>query len=675
MAKAVLLLSLFAVGSALDSATLVNGVQDGIKKGQAELPTVHKEFSGRPDLEHDDGKARVDTGAHDLQKGVSGLMQTLEQTETLAKNIKQEIADAGKVAGANKDASAEASKAAKALKSMQQEAEQMSTVIQSGAKSETVGGFEVHDSTKQEVVHSKADMKKAWKEVMSTLPSLQKDLTSFHELMTNKYSADELTRDPVKLQAAVERVGAIESLIQSTDTLKSEAQSAGVIGLLAYTNPLLHLGILAESYVYCYPLVVMNETADRFPPKNTFVHEKKFGRPTTQVAAPNVDSVLSSAFIDLSDAPVILHVPAQRNAKSYYIAQVMDFYTNTIASIGTRTTGNGEGTFWIVPQGWKGSMSSDTDPRHTITSPTNWAWIIVRQVPIDDNDAINLLNKQEQFYFTTLGQYHDNGSRVRQNNGETSHSHPDKKGLPPTKWVAELSWAEFMSSCAHVIAQGNPLTPADPEKEVQLTMAGINIVNGTFSDPAGRAGALFGKVGALLGKATIYITFLLNPNRGNGWTWNKPNNGDFGKDYRTRAELALFGLGANLPKDECYAAHKLVTDSKVLRKLELPAAPPVRAFWSFTMYTKEMFVSSNKANKFAISNHNVVFNQDFSITMHFGNELAAEPGMKNYLPTPEKEWKLLFRGYWPMEAMLNREYQLPEITDADTGAAAKTEPR
>src|SRR5262249_46567696 len=68
-----------------------------------------------------------------------------------------------------------------------------------------------------------------------------------------------------------------------------------------------------EVYVYAYPLVLMDVTrqvATAKTPINTFQHKRAFPDPSaTDIGEPNVDVLYSTAWLDLSNGPVILSVP------------------------------------------------------------------------------------------------------------------------------------------------------------------------------------------------------------------------------------------------------------------------------------------------------------------------------------------------------------------------------
>ena len=72
------------------------------------------------------------------------------------------------------------------------------------------------------------------------------------------------------------------------------------------------------------------------------------------VASPNVDTLYSTAWLDLSEEPMVLAVPD--TSGRYYLMPVFDGWTNVFASPGARTTGTGAGSFAIVGPDWEGTI-------------------------------------------------------------------------------------------------------------------------------------------------------------------------------------------------------------------------------------------------------------------------------------------------------------------------------
>lgn len=123
--------------------------------------------------------------------------------------------------------------------------------------------------------------------------------------------------------------------------------------------------IAEDAYVFGFPLVLMEVTKDvstAVPkpqgfkaPINQFANWRAFPDSTyTDVVNPNVDTLYSLAWLDLAKEPIVMSVPDL--GKRYYLMQVMDAWTNVFASLGTRTTGGGKGTFAIVGPQWTGKL-------------------------------------------------------------------------------------------------------------------------------------------------------------------------------------------------------------------------------------------------------------------------------------------------------------------------------
>ena len=66
------------------------------------------------------------------------------------------------------------------------------------------------------------------------------------------------------------------------------------------------------------------------------------------IVQPNNDTLYTMGHLDLGrSAPLVLHVPAVPDRR-YYSFEFLDPYTNVFYDVGTRTTGDGAGTFLIT---------------------------------------------------------------------------------------------------------------------------------------------------------------------------------------------------------------------------------------------------------------------------------------------------------------------------------------
>jgi len=139
-----------------------------------------------------------------------------------------------------------------------------------------------------------------------------------------------------------------------------------------------------EAVVYGLPLVIMDITRlktsnvarpESFAaPVNQFVNVREFPDASFRdVVRANVDTLYSSAWLDLSKEPIVLSVPDTKGR--YYLMPMIDAWTNIFASPGKRTTGTKPGHFAISGPGWSGALPGGVTE---LKSPTNMVWIIGR---------------------------------------------------------------------------------------------------------------------------------------------------------------------------------------------------------------------------------------------------------------------------------------------------------
>ena len=92
-----------------------------------------------------------------------------------------------------------------------------------------------------------------------------------------------------------------------------------------------------------------------------------------------------------------------------------------------------------------------------------------------------------------------------------------------------------------------------------------------------------------------------------GWLTLSSRIGRYGTDYLLRAQLALLGIGANAPEESVYptaladSTGSLLTGAGryrlVFRRGQLP---PVRGFWSITMYDFDGFLGADAARRYSL---------------------------------------------------------------------------
>jgi hypothetical protein len=201
-----------------------------------------------------------------------------------------------------------------------------------------------------------------------------------------------------------------------------------------------------EAYLYGYPLVLMELT--RQVPMNQFRHAQAF--PTADfrtVVRPNVDTLYSSAWLDVSHEPIVLSVPDTHGR--YYLVQMLDAWTETFAVPGARTTGTKAGQFAIVGPEWRGTVPSHMT---TITAPTNLVWLIGRIQTNGPDDYPNVHTLQRGFRLAPLSATTDGISSP-----SLAASAPQPNAdLPPPARVAQMDAVTFFTSLADAMKHNPP---------------------------------------------------------------------------------------------------------------------------------------------------------------------------------------------------------------------------
>jgi DNA sulfur modification protein DndE len=418
-------------------------------------------------------------------------------------------------------------------------------------------------------------------------------------------------------------------------------------------------GIAAEAFVFGYPIVsmavtkrVMTNVAAPQPngraPVNQFA--SLYSYPTAafkDVVAPNVNTLYSSVWLDLSSEPLVIHLPDTKGR--YDVVEVLDMWTNVFAAPGKRTTGTMAQDILITGPRFSGQTPAGI--AHTYVAPTNEVWIIVRieAKGAKDYPVVNAL--QRQLSVTPMSSFRQPYTPPAGN------VDPNIDMSSPLKQVNAMSAETFFNNLAKEMAT-NGVGGAD--SSLLARMASIGIMVGqpfTMSNMQGDMAADIRR-GAKQGLEQISKHAMSMGTMTNGWHV-LPTCGNFGSDFLTRAAVALVGLGCNLPEDAVYP--KTTVDSqgqpltgeggsKYVLHFATGQTPPVMAFWSLTMYDSSSFLVANPINRYAVSSYDAMKrNADGSLTIYIQRESPGPDKQANWLPAPNGKFVLMLREYWPKE--------------------------
>jgi DNA sulfur modification protein DndE len=419
--------------------------------------------------------------------------------------------------------------------------------------------------------------------------------------------------------------------------------------------------IARDGFVYGYPLVIMEVTkriVTTATPAGTFVHMRSGPTPVFRiVVAPNGDTRYSSAWVDVSHEPQVLHVPDA--GKRYFVAQVMDAWTDVIADPTTRVPHSAPGDYAIVGPQWTGSLPAGVT---AVRSSTNDVWVLARTRNVAGDDPSVITAIQQQYRIVPLSHFGDPAYQAPP--GVMRDPNTDTGPTPPSI-VAGMSGITYFNFLATALV-ANPPRAADAP--IVARLAAIGIVPGKALDASTIDPALSAALDAGVrdGLALVQAYDAPGVRHINGWRYTA-NTGRFGTDYVYRAFVALTLLAANLPEDAVYpetsvdgTGAQLSGEHRYSLHFAAGDLPPVNGFWSLTLYSPDHYLVANAIDRYTLRDTGLRRNADGSIDVAIQHD-PPDGDRTNWLPAAAGPFLVTLRMYWPRQAGIDGSYRIPPI--------------
>lgn len=432
--------------------------------------------------------------------------------------------------------------------------------------------------------------------------------------------------------------------------------------------------IARDAYTYAYPLVLMEvsgnvatnvagPTGTTSAPVNQFGHAREFPDPSfTVVVRPNADTLYSSLVFDVSEEPLVITVPD--SGGRYYLLPIMDKWTDVFAAPGARTTGTGAQTFAIVGPGWQGTLPDGVE---RYDSPTADGWIGGRVQTDGKADYAAVHKFQDGLKAVPLSAY---GKPYTPPKGKVD---PKLDTSAPPDQIDKMDAATFFAMFAEFMKKNPPHANDYP---IIDRMKRIGIVPGESFTLADQPQHIQDAVRAAPAVALprLKAAWAHSGVQQNGWRTNLTAIGTYGADYLHRAGVAYGGLGANVPEDAVYPTAFADSEGRPFDSahrytmhFEKDQIPPVRGFWSLSMYNDRQLFAKNPINRYAIGDRSdLVFNSDGSLDLYIQRESPGKDKEANWLPTPAKgQFTMNLRLYWPKSDVIDGSWAPPPVKRVD----------
>lgn len=438
--------------------------------------------------------------------------------------------------------------------------------------------------------------------------------------------------------------------------------------------------IAKEAYIYGFPMVMgyklmYNYAVDKSNPEykgpfNKLSCEARLFTPDDKaIVTPNSDTPYCMFWMDVRAEPMVLTVP-EMEPERYYSFQLIDLYTHNFGYVGTLTTGNRAGKFLIAGPDWNGKKPAGVTD--VIRSETGFVFNITRTQLFGPNDLTKVKAIQDSYSLQPLSAY-------------LGTKGPPAKAMPEfPKWVEGsqfderfFGYLDFMMSLLK--------EPAEGEKRLWGRFARLGLGRGNTFDfaalPAQIQDALkegtreaLGEIEQFLGEAgsdplasaKIFGTreFLRKSAREN-----------FGHEnhYLMRAAAAHVGLYGNSAAEAIYPSYLADSDGQpydassnryTIRFIK-GQLPPVKAFWSLTMYDgKTQLFIKNSLDRFLLNSSMMdqfKLEEDGSLVLHIAKQLPGVGLEPNWLPAPDGPFYMVLRLYGPEHAALEGKWTPPDL--------------
>ena len=418
-----------------------------------------------------------------------------------------------------------------------------------------------------------------------------------------------------------------------------------------------------DAYVYAFPLVIMDatkisatnteEAVTEKAPVNQFIHSVALADAQFRnVVTPNVDTIYSQVWYDLSEEPMVYELP---ETDRFCKVQVLDGWTNTAAVL------DKAGAYAITLSTWEGELPEGVT---RIDVPTSMAWSITRIVLSGEEDLPNVYAIQKKMKLMPLSDY-ISGDTYEPPRG----SYSEENDYIPVDKVLSMDPVTFFNKANELMVKNSP---AAADKEMLEKIAAVNVGPGMEFDTSVLTGDVTENWKTMLTEIRLKIIKegqKFSKKLGQ-WDYYGEPIGDFNTEYAYRALVALAGLGANTievalyPKIEQDADGNTLTGEKSYL-LHFESYPQVLegGFWSVTAYGDDDFLIDNPMDRYCINDRSgLKANDDGSVDVILSED--APEDTTNWLPVGDGGFHLYMRIYTPdMDAL--ETWTAPTITEID----------
>jgi hypothetical protein len=377
------------------------------------------------------------------------------------------------------------------------------------------------------------------------------------------------------------------------------------------------------------------------------------------VACPNQDVVYGFGLLDFSQEPVVIQVPDFGDR--FWVYQIVDQRTDSFAQIG-KMHGTKPGFYLLTGPNWQGAVPAGITRVFHATSTLGVVIPRVFREDTPDLQAVQPIVSKIMMY--PLSKF-IGPQQSKDWSAAPKFPSPSSQGAEETKWVDPNTFFDVLGDVMKEVP------PMPGEEAIYKTIQ--SVLDAAKADPKLHA--------ALVASANDADKNLITPlfqfhNWGiplpHNWT-TQINGAQFGTDYFTRAAVAKSNIFVNAPNETKYFYQDLDENGQQLNgahrytvTFSSGRLPPVKGFWSLTMYNEHHFFEPNAIKRYSVGTKNttLVKASDGSLIIYVQANQPSDPTKRaNWLPAPRGNFALYLRAYWPEESVLNHAWTPPAVVE------------
>ncbi|GAA5053500.1 DUF1214 domain-containing protein [Nocardia callitridis] len=377
------------------------------------------------------------------------------------------------------------------------------------------------------------------------------------------------------------------------------------------------------------------------------------------VACPNQDVVYGFGVLDAERGPSVVQVPDFGDR--FWVYQVVDQRTDSFVRLG-KMYGTAPGFYLLAPESGDGSVPEEITGVFRFDTRCG---VVIPRVFLDDTpqDRAAIAALVDRIGMYPLSEFDGHFEVVDWSQAPSYGGGEATGNQEETQWVDP---EKFFPALAEVLDE----VPARPGEEALYSWFRAVLTaaehDETLADVLRQTAIEANDV-----VSELFEFRNIGLPVGRHWTTQR-NGAAFGTDYLSRTAIAKSNIFVNTANETAYYYQDLDDTGQRLHgartyTVHFPTGelPPVRGFWSLTVYNKHHFFHPNELDRFSLGtkNQDLTYGGDGSLTLTVGGAGPSDPKqLTNWLPAPPEEFTLYLRAYWPDDLILDGTWKAPAVT-------------